>query len=119
MGDDGELVVNYSLIITDITSIDEIKGDFTVRMDWRKEWRDYNLKFINLQKNKLTKISDHDASLIWSPYFIFSNVETRDDIQKTDKDDAFYVSTNVDFYHTHADKVETADNSKTIFYDFK
>ena len=101
------------MVITEITLIDEIKGDFTVRMDWRKEWKDFNVKFLNLQKDQLTKISDDDARFIWYPYFVLYNTETSDDIKKTDKEDAFYVSTNKDFYHTPADKVKIA-----VFIDY-
>ena len=103
---ESKFIVNFTLIITKITSIDEINGDFSVKMDWRKEWNDFNVQFLNLQKNQLTKISNYDASLIWSPSFIFENTETTDDIKITDKEDAFYVSTNKDFYHTHSDKVK-------------
>ena len=104
-----KFIVKYSLVITEITLIDEINGDFTVRMDWRKEWNDFNVQFLNLQKGQLTKISDYDARFIWYPYFVLHNTETIEDIKKTDKEDAFYVSTNKDFYHEPADKVNVTD----------
>ena len=84
-GDNEYITINMSLIIRDVTSMDEINSIFGVRVDFKRKWTDSKIKFANLHPYGVNQIKERD--LIWKPYFIFKNVESEEWIKKTDRED--------------------------------
>ena len=91
-------IVNITVIIRNIIDIDEINWIFTAKLDYIKEWKDPNLKFRNLHRRADENIlSKNDEESIWIPDFVFSNIESQNDIRKTDKKNVFKVVPNREF----------------------
>ena len=69
------LVVNISVIIEDIVSIDEVNEAFTTKLDIRREWFDRQLTFKNLKEESvLNTLTPEDQEMVWKPKIIYHNV---------------------------------------------
>ena len=105
VNEDGILVVNMSLFIREISTIDEINGLIVTKVDFVKKWEDRRLKFKNLHQNKTNLVSEEDNERIWYPYFVFENIQNSDHVKKTDKPDLLKIIPNKNFQSRKASKV--------------
>ena len=77
------LVVNISVIIEDIVSIDEVNEAFTTKLDIRREWFDRQLTFKNLKEESvLNTLTPEDQEMVWKPKIIYHNVAHGNKITK-------------------------------------
>ena len=74
--DSGEnLNIDITVTILDILKIDEVEGDFIIRLATKREWFDNRLTYQDLKNDRyLDKLSNEEQNSIWSPYLIFDNV---------------------------------------------
>ena len=106
---DHKFVLKISIVIRDVTYVDEIDKVFRVRFDFVKKWNDHNMKYQNLlntSDKQLNHLSEEEMKTIWMPYVVFFNTESKDRIRKSDKKDVLKILPNEDFIHTFADKVQ-------------
>ena len=69
------LVVNISVIIEDIVSIDEVNEALTTKLDIRREWFDRQLTFKNLKEDTvLNELTPEDQGTVWKPTINYHNV---------------------------------------------
>ena len=99
------VTVKTILVISEISTIDQINGYFTTTVDLVREWNDHNIHFKNLKQNQINLVSKNDSETLWFPQLIFSNVETLDDIKQSDMVPMLKVVPNQDFQYTKVNKV--------------
>ena len=66
------------------------------------------MRFKNLLRtsdDQLNQLSEDEKEMIWLPYTVFFNIESKKKIEKSDKKDVLKIVPNEGFYHTYADKV--------------
>ena len=107
---EAKFILKLSIIIRDITKVDEIDKVFKVRFDYVKKWKDHNMRFKNLLEtsdDNLNQLNEDEKDMIWFPYTVFFNIESQKKIEKSDKKDILRIVPNEDYYHTFADKVRS------------
>jgi hypothetical protein len=71
-------IVNITVEINNILSIDENMGKIRVNMRLIMEWCDSRLTFLNLKNvSELNVLGDYEHNLIWKPKVIFLNIEKK------------------------------------------
>ena len=76
-----------------------MNGLFKVKYDLKRSWYDPNLKFLHLNEKKQNFISAETQKKIWTPYFVFFNIESEEKIEKSDKKTIIYVEPNPSFVY--------------------
>ena len=76
-----------------------MNGLFKVKYDLKRSWYDPNLKFLHLNEKKQNFISAETQKKIWTPYFVFFNIESEERIEKSDKKPIIYVEPNPSFVY--------------------
>ncbi|XP_041982657.1 glutamate-gated chloride channel isoform X7 [Aricia agestis] len=71
-GTDGPAVVNINLFVRSITTISDIKMEYSVQLTFREQWLDERLKFNNLG-GRLKYLTLTEANRVWMPDLFFSN----------------------------------------------
>ncbi|XP_072933134.1 glutamate-gated chloride channel isoform X9 [Epargyreus clarus] len=71
-GTDGPAVVNINLFVRSITTISDIKMEYSVQLTFREQWLDERLKFNN-QGGRLKYLTLTEANRVWMPDLFFSN----------------------------------------------
>ena len=105
--------VNITIIIRDITMINEVDSVFRTRFDYIKNWKDHNLNFKNLQRNGLNEMNEEEKKVIWTPYTVFYNIESRCKINVSDKKEVMRVISNKNFDYDLAD---LSNNENTFIF---
>ena len=76
MGSDSTLVMNVSLTIDDIITIDENDGYFKTKITMERRWVNTQLTYQNLKRDVAkNKISKEDRDKMWVPWTVFENIE--------------------------------------------
>ncbi|XP_050679577.1 glutamate-gated chloride channel isoform X7 [Leptidea sinapis] len=68
----GPAVVNINLFVRSITTISDIKMEYSVQLTFREQWLDERLKFNNLG-GRLKYLTLTEANRVWMPDLFFSN----------------------------------------------
>ncbi|XP_063367192.1 glutamate-gated chloride channel isoform X3 [Cydia amplana] len=71
-GTDGPAVVNINIFVRTITTISDIKMEYSVQLTFREQWLDERLKFNNLG-GRLKYLTLTEANRVWMPDLFFSN----------------------------------------------
>ncbi|XP_046971871.1 glutamate-gated chloride channel isoform X6 [Nymphalis io] len=71
-GTDGPAIVNINLFVRSITTISDIKMEYSVQLTFREQWLDERLKFNNLG-GRLKYLTLTEANRVWMPDLFFSN----------------------------------------------
>ena len=80
-----------------------VNGLFKVKYDIKRSWYDPNLKFMHLNEKKKNYISEEVQKIIWIPYLVFFNIESKERVEISDKKPIFSVEPNPSFvYETTA-----------------
>lgn len=69
---DGPAIVRVNLFVRSITTISDIKMEYSVQLTFREQWIDKRLRFDD-SKGKLKYLTLTDASRVWMPDLFFSN----------------------------------------------
>ena len=97
------LVLNVSINILDIISIDENQGFFRTKFTLTRSWFDIHLTYQNLKKNKTNSLYTEDKSIIWRPNFELENIESLEKIKTTSENVEIIIIPNPKFDFTRAD----------------
>jgi hypothetical protein len=101
--DDKERVlVNVTVNIEDILSVDELKDEFGVKLALTRDWLDNRLTYLNLKKNLNTLTPDETADL-WYPSVDINNIEHSKKFEGTSIADLHKIIPNANFDHKHGD----------------
>ncbi|XP_047996073.1 glutamate-gated chloride channel isoform X4 [Leguminivora glycinivorella] len=68
----GPAVVNINIFVRTITTISDIKMEYSVQLTFREQWLDERLKFNNLG-GRLKYLTLTEANRVWMPDLFFSN----------------------------------------------
>ncbi|XP_039760181.1 glutamate-gated chloride channel isoform X9 [Pararge aegeria] len=68
----GPAIVNINLFVRSITTISDIKMEYSVQLTFREQWLDERLKFNNLG-GRLKYLTLTEANRVWMPDLFFSN----------------------------------------------
>nr|XP_032522546.1 glutamate-gated chloride channel isoform X7 [Danaus plexippus plexippus] len=68
----GPAIVNINLFVRSITTISDIKMEYSVQLTFREQWLDERLKFNNLG-DRLKYLTLTEANRVWMPDLFFSN----------------------------------------------
>ncbi|XP_050313653.1 glutamate-gated chloride channel isoform X1 [Anthonomus grandis grandis] len=71
-GTDGPAVVRVNLFVRSITTISDIKMEYSVQLTFREQWLDERLKFNDLH-GRLKYLTLTEANRVWMPDLFFSN----------------------------------------------
>ena len=122
---DGQLRLNLSMLIKEITQINEIDNFFRVKFDMKRTWFDKRLTFYNLKDDVArNQVSLDDRETIWLSWIVFENVESNDKILRTEQRDQMSiipddstVFTSSDTTHLH--NIHLFEGSKNAIVDVK
>ena len=123
--DKGQLKLNLSICVKEITHIDEIAHFFKVKFDIKRTWFDKRLTFYNLKKSTSeNKVSLVDRESVWKSWLIFDNIKTIEKALKTDQRAQMNVITNHNTSFTSSDNTYIHntylfDGSKNAIIDVK
>ena len=79
---DTKLLLNSSLIITNILYINELESFFKSTINYKKMWYDSSLTFQNLKEKQTNYLTRKDE--IWTPYVMVLNMEAKEDCKPAD-----------------------------------
>ncbi|XP_066247583.1 glutamate-gated chloride channel isoform X2 [Euwallacea similis] len=71
-GTDGPAIVRVNLFVRSITTISDIKMEYSVQLTFREQWMDERLKFNDLH-GRLKYLTLTEANRVWMPDLFFSN----------------------------------------------
>ena len=94
---DGKLNVSFAVTIKKIVHINELEGYIEMKVGIKREWFDSQLTYQNIKKDKNNLIFSKDWEIIWSPFIIFENIESKEMMKETDKFHKIRVIPNEDF----------------------
>jgi hypothetical protein len=105
IGDEPTLIINVSVVISKIITIDENTGYFNIKMTSVRNWFNPQLKYQNLKRTAAKNtMTDDDIKFMWIPWTLLENIEHGDDVKKTDLRDIMTIIPNPDFTFTNDDK---------------
>ena len=110
------LVVNISVIIEDIVSINEVNEALTAKLNIRREWLDSQLTFKNLKEdNFLNELTPEDQEMVWKPTIIYYNVAHGEKVTKMSEKEhlAWRIVRNEENLFVHGD--ETNMNNVLLY----
>ena len=100
-------ILNISILISKIITIDELNGKFKVKMTLQRSWYNPQLRYLNLKRLAAKNLlSQEDKDQIWIPYTVFQNVENLEATQRTDREDIVQIIPNKDFRFERGSKLE-------------
>ena len=99
-----QLDLNLSIHVQDVIEINEKLGYFRTKMDINRWWIDQKLTYQNLKKVGNNEVTPQDGDLIWTPWTVFINIESKDKYATADKDPVKRVIPNPNFDFTVGDK---------------
>ena len=123
--DGGPLTLNLSMVIKEITEINEIDNFFRVKFDIARTWFDKRLMFYNLKDDvKRNQVTLDDRETIWLSWLLFDNVESNDKILRTAQRDQMSIipDNSSDFTSsdkTHLHNIHLYEGSKNAIFDVK
>ena len=86
VGNDSTLIMNLSMNIDNIITVDESGGYFKTRMTLVRKWINTQLTYKNLKRNTAyNEVSHLDRNRMWIPWAIFENIEQKDEYEATDQ----------------------------------
>ena len=98
VGDDLTLVMNLSMNIDNIITVDESGGYFKTRMTLVRKWINTQLTYKNLKRNTAyNEVSHLDRDRMWIPWAIFENIEQLDEYEKTDQPETLLIIPHPEF----------------------
>ena len=101
IGNETTLVMNISINIDEIITIDENNGFFEIKMTVVRNWFNTQLTYQNLKRNSAKNtMSTEDIKRMWKPWTISQNIKHVDEAKKTDKADIMTIIPNSDFKFT-------------------
>ena len=99
------MVMNITINIDKIIDINENEGYFTVKWTMIRKWRNSQLTYQNLKRNpNKNKVSAEDEERMWTPWFLFENIQSTEDIKKTDQKHSVTIVPNQEFHFEMSDK---------------
>ena len=104
LGNDSTLIVNVSIIIDNIISINENDGIFKSTITLVRSWFDQFLIFQNLQRDMKNKLSSKEMEEIWKPFTVSTNIEHVGDVKKTEAPDIMLIIPNKNFHFVKDDR---------------
>lgn len=68
-GNDGPVIVNVSIVVSNVRSVSEVTMDYSIEMFYREAWRDPRLKYSKAKFKNKTEISLHESysNFLWHP----------------------------------------------------
>lgn len=60
-GNDGPVIVNVSIVVSNVRSVSEVTMDYSIEMFYREAWRDPRLKYSKAKFKNKTEISLHES----------------------------------------------------------
>ena len=98
LGNDSTLIVNVSINIDNIISINENDGIFKSTITMVRSWFDQKLIFQNLQRDINNKLSSKEMEEFWKPFTVSTNIEHVGDVKKTETPDIMLIIPNKNLY---------------------
>ena len=96
-------ILNISIFISNINSVDEVNGKLEIRMSVIRSWFNPQLRYLNLNRSESKNLlSDDDKKKMWIPYTVFQNLK---DFKNTDRLDTVRISPNPEFKYKRGSKV--------------
>ena len=100
-----KLLINVSISIEKIIDINENEGYFTAKSTLIRKWHNSQLTYQNLKRNpSKNKLSTDDMKRMWTPWFVFENIQHTEDIKKTDQPYSMMIIPNQEFHFEMSDK---------------
>ena len=97
-----KLVVNISLLITNILYINEVENFFKASILFKKSWFNHLLTYQNLKQGQVNHLGEEEPD-VWTPYAGVLNMENKDKCTAMDSRTLFAVVTDPDFVYEHSD----------------
>ena len=122
---DGPLRLNLSMLIKEITQINEIDNFFRVKFDIKRTWFDKRLTFYNLKDaGTRNQVSLDDRETVWLSWIIFDNTESNEKILRTEQRDqmSIILYNSTDFTssdNTYIHNIHLSEGSKNAIDDVK
>ena len=105
IGTETTLVMNISLNIEQIITVDENAGYFKTKHNLVRNWHNTQLTYQNLKRTASKNIlSTEDTKKMWIPWTVFQNTESSSEIFTTDKKDITTIIPNSDLKFTRDDR---------------
>ena len=99
------LIMNISIYIDEIITVDENNGYFKTKMTIVRNWYDPQLTYQNLKKTSTkNRMSTEDKKSMWIPLAVAKNIEHKDEIKMTEKPEILTIIPNSDFKFRRDDK---------------
>ena len=97
--------LNLSILIHKIIEIDEVGGYFKTKLTSIRMWKNPQLTYHNLKRNPASNaISSEDMKKMWKPWFVFDNIEQKNDLDRTDAPDRIMIIPNEEYNFQMDDK---------------
>ena len=102
---DSRLNLTFSVSIAEILEINEFEGFLSLKMTFIRSWFNSHLTYLNLKKDtRKNVLSSAEVSHMWRPWTIFHNLETVEDVMKTDFPDVTMIEANKNYTYKHDDR---------------
>ena len=105
VGNENSLIMNISIIIDEIITIDEKNGYFLTKLALIRNWFNPQLKYKNLKKEaSKNPMTQDDIEFMWVPWTLLNNVKNEDEVKKTELRDMMTIIPNKEFKFIKDDK---------------
>ena len=103
-------MLNMSVNILEIIEINEKDGFMRVKLDTDRFWFDRKLTYQNLLQYADNDLSPEDQELIWKPWTVYQNMESRAKIEETEQKPIYRILPNANFSYQKG-RILSPDNT--------
>ena len=115
---DTNLLMNVSIVINDIITIDDKNGYFKTKATLIRNWYNPQLKYQNLKrKASKNKMTNDDKDRMWVPWTVLHNIEDEEEDKSTNVGNIMTIIPNPTFKFVKGDK--TYHQNTMIFEGFE
>ena len=98
LGNDDSLLMNISINVDQIITVDENGGHFKTKITMIRRWINPQLSYLNLKRSiELNQIPKEDRERMWMPWMTYKNIDQADDIKVTDQNDIMMILPHSEF----------------------